>query len=91
VGNAARVFQVSEAHVFSIALGYGHSRKLGRGFVAETAMWSLLVVQPGYETPIKLAFAKCSIAGTHGMDSVYSFEAMRDAVAVGCCAACRRM
>jgi hypothetical protein len=50
-----------------------------------------LVVQPGYETPIKLAFAKCSTAGTHGMDSVYSFEAMRDAVAVGCCAACRTM
>ena len=42
--NAAGVFQVSEAHVFSIALGYGHARKLGRGFVAETAMWSLLVV-----------------------------------------------
>jgi hypothetical protein len=59
--------------------------------LCEREMCSVVVVQPGYETPIKLAFAKCSTAGTHGMDSVYSFEAMRDAVAVGCCAACRTM
>jgi hypothetical protein len=58
---------------------------------AKAGVRSSSVVQPGYETPIKLAFAKCSTAGTHGMDSVYSFEAMRNAVAVGCCAACRTM
>ena len=89
MGNAARVFQVSEAHVFSIALGYGHSRKLGRGFVAETAMWSLLVVQPGYKTPIKLAFAKYSTAGIHGLGKVRLFEATRVEVVVGFCAAGR--
>jgi hypothetical protein len=42
-----------------------------------------LVVRPGYKTPIKLAFAKFSTAGTHGMDSVYWFEAMRAEVAAG--------
>jgi hypothetical protein len=35
---------VGGAHVFSIALGYGHSRKLGRRSVAETAVWPMLVV-----------------------------------------------
>ncbi len=44
MGNAAGGFQVSGAQVFSIALGYGHARKLGRGPVAETAVWTLLVI-----------------------------------------------
>jgi hypothetical protein len=44
VGNAAGVFQVGEAHVFSIAPGYGHLCELGRGSVAETAVWTLLVI-----------------------------------------------
>jgi hypothetical protein len=39
--------------------------------VVQTAVWSLVVVQPGYKIPIKLVFEKSSIAGTHGMDSAY--------------------
>jgi hypothetical protein len=84
-----QAFQVGAAHVFSIALGYSHARKLGRGSVAETAVWSLLVVQPGYKTPIKLAFAKYSTAGIHGLGKVRLFEATRVEVVVGFCAAGR--
>ncbi len=35
-----------EPTFFFIALGFGHGRKLGRGSVVETAVWSLLVVLP---------------------------------------------
>ena len=44
VGNAAGVFQVGGAYVFSIALGYGHACKLGRRSVTEIAVWPLFVV-----------------------------------------------
>lgn len=44
MGNAAGVFQVGGAHVFSIALGYSHTRKLGRCSVPEAAVWPLFVV-----------------------------------------------
>ena len=44
MGNARGVFQVGEAHVFSIALGYGHSRKLSRSSVTEAAVRPLFVV-----------------------------------------------
>jgi hypothetical protein len=44
VGNAAGVFQVGGAHVFSTARGYGQACKLGLGSIAEAAVWPLLVV-----------------------------------------------
>lgn len=47
------------------------------------------VVQPGYKTPIKLAFAKYSTAGIHGLGKVRLFEATRVEVVVGFCAAGR--
>lgn len=77
------------AHVFSIALSYCHSRKLDWGSVTETTVWPLLVIQPGYKTPIKLAFAKYSTAGIHGLGKVRLFEATRVEVVVGFCAAGR--
>jgi hypothetical protein len=41
-------------------------------------MGSIVVIQPRYETPIKLAFKKYSTAGTRGMDNVSWFKAKRD-------------
>jgi hypothetical protein len=45
-------------------------------------VWTLGVVQLGYKTPIKPAFEKCVIAGIHGMDNQYAFEAKRDEAGV---------
>ena len=89
MGNAGGVFQADRVCVFSIALPPTDFGELNWGSVAETAVWSLLVVQPGYKTPIKLAFAKYSTAGIHGLGKVRLSEATRVEVVVGFCAAGR--
>ncbi len=61
---------------YRIATGEGSSS------IGQCAMWSKLVVQLGYKTPIKPAFEKCIIAGIHGMGNQYAFEAKRDEAGV---------
>ena len=57
--------------------------------LSERSVRTTLIVQPGYKTPIKLAFAKYSTAGIHGLGKVRLFEATRVEVVVGFCAAGR--
>ena len=73
---------------FRISTAQG-SAELSRCSVGKRAMRSFAVVQPGYKTPIKLAFAKYSTAGIHGLGKVRLFEATRVEVVVGFCAAGR--